>query len=60
MPQVVPGVHKLCLHWKGHEALEQAAQRSTQEGVTISGGIQKSCRCGVQGHGLTVDLAMLG
>jgi len=39
------------------QALEQATQGSG--GVTISGGVQKMCRCGTLGHGL-VGMVVLG
>lgn len=40
------------LHSKGNQALEQAAQG--RDGVTIPGGIHKTCRCGPWGHGLVL------
>jgi len=39
------------------QTLEQAAQGSG--GVTILGGVQKTCRCGTLGPGL-VDMVVLG
>jgi len=38
------------------QALEQAAQGSG--GVTIPGGVQKTCRCGTSGHGLAVMVVL--
>jgi len=43
-------------HWSG-QALEQAAQGSG--GVPIPGGVQKTRRCGISGHGL-VGMVVLG
>jgi len=42
---------------KSGQPLEQAAQGSG--GVTIPGGVQKPCRCGVLGHGLA-GMVVLG
>jgi len=42
---------------KSGQALEQAAQGSS--GVTIPGGVQKTCRCGTWGHGLA-GMVVLG
>ena len=42
---------------KSGQALEQAAQGGG--GVTIPGGVQKTCRCGILGHGL-VGMVVLG
>jgi len=39
------------------QALEQADQGGG--GVTIPGGVQKTCRCGTSGYGL-VDMVVLG
>ena len=39
------------------QALQQAAQGSG--GVTIPGGVQKTCRCGTSGHGLA-GMVVLG
>jgi len=38
--------------------LEQAAQGSG--GVTIPGGVQKTCRCGTSGHGLAGVVLLAG
>ena len=45
------------IHSNYDQALEQAAQGSG--GVTIPAGVQKTCRCGISGHGL-VGIVVLG
>lgn len=43
------------LHTKGCKALARGIQ-----GVTIPGRLQKTCRCGSWGHGLVVNVSVLG
>ena len=45
------------LYWKSGKALGQAAQGGGW--VTITGGVQKTCRCGTSGYGL-VGMVLLG
>lgn len=45
-------------HRKGCQELEEAAQGSCR--VTTPGSAQKICGCDIWGHGLAVDLAVLG
>lgn len=39
------------------QALEQVAQGNS--GITIPGSVQKLCSCGIEGHGLMVEVAVL-
>lgn len=43
---------------RGDQALEQTAQGS--DGIISPGSVRKMCKCGSGGHGLVVELAVLG